>query len=94
MQFGREVKNVTVTFFGHKEIFDEIDGVLEDILIMLVEKLIQKANDEIKNACFSIEPKLINGKNESCTFCPYKDICYMKFEDIKELEYKPFKNNL
>ena len=66
----------------------------ETEMIMLVEKLIQKANDEIKNACFSIEPKLINGKNESCTFCPYKDICYMKFEDIKELEYKPFKNNL
>ena len=29
---------MTVTFFGHKEIYDEIDGVLEDVLIMLVEK--------------------------------------------------------
>ena len=27
---------MTVTFFGHKEIFDEIDGVLEDVLIMLL----------------------------------------------------------
>ena len=29
---------MTVTFFGHKEIYDEIDGVLEDVLIMFVEK--------------------------------------------------------
>lgn len=59
-------------------------------LIDLVDKLINKANKDIREAKFDIEPKLINQKNQSCTYCKYKDICYMKYDDLKELEYKPF----
>lgn len=64
----------------------------QDELIDLVDKLINKANKDIKEAKFDIEPKLINQRNQSCTYCKYKDICYMKYDDLKELEYKPFPN--
>lgn len=59
-------------------------------LIKLVEGLIHRANREIRGAEFAIAPKEINGKNESCTFCKYKDICYMKYEDLVELAVKPY----
>lgn len=59
-------------------------------LIDLVDQLINSVNKDIKSAKFDIEPKLINQKNQSCTFCKYKDLCYMKYDDLKELEYKPF----
>ncbi len=59
-------------------------------LIVLVDKLIHQANQDIRLGKFAIEPKRIQQKNESCLFCKYKDICYMKYEDIKELEYKHY----
>lgn len=59
-------------------------------LIELVENLIRRANREIRSAEFTIAPKYIDGKNESCTFCRYRDICYMKYEDLVELAVKPY----
>ncbi len=59
-------------------------------LIDLVDRLIHQANQEIRQAKFDILPKLINGKNESCMFCKYKDICYMTYDDLVELATKPF----
>ena len=31
---------------------------------------------------YQINPKVINGKNVSCAYCEYKDICFRKEEDI------------
>ena len=33
----------------------------------------------------------IDGKNISCAFCKYKDLCYMSYEDELDLPKKPFK---
>lgn len=62
----------------------------ENELIGIVDKLIHFANDRIRNAEFPIEPKRIDGINQSCMFCKYADICYKKFEDFKDLEKKPY----
>lgn len=60
-----------------------------DKLIELVDNKIEEASNNIINNKFDIDPKSINGKNVSCVFCKYKDICYMKEEDVKKLkEYK------
>jgi ATP-dependent helicase/DNAse subunit B len=60
---------------------------------LIVEKDIKNATQNILNAHFEINPKRINEENKSCTYCPFKDICYKKEEDIIDLEYKPFKDN-
>lgn len=52
---------------------EEIDSIVD-----IVDKNIKAAVDEILNGNFSINPKIIDGKNESCTFCKYKDICYLR----------------
>ena len=31
---------------------------------------------------FDINPKVINGSNESCKLCEYRDICYQREKDI------------
>lgn len=54
-------------------------------LIKLVNNKIDDAIDNILDCNFNINPKKI--KNETtCSFCPYKEICYLKEEDIVELE--------
>ena len=54
--------------------------------VSLIKKLTQQLNGEYK-----IEPKKIDGKNISCAFCKYKDLCYMSYEDELDLPKKPFK---
>ncbi len=55
-------------------------------LIEITEKNINKAFNDILNAKFDINPKRIGKNNVGCKFCKYKDICYMKEEDIVNLE--------
>ena len=54
-------------------------------MIEYTSKIIDKTIDKIIDNKFDINPKNYNGKNISCEFCEYKDICYMKEKDIKYL---------
>lgn len=54
-------------------------------MIEYTSKIIDKTIDKILDNKFDINPKNYNGKNISCEFCEYKDICYMKEKDIKYL---------
>lgn len=55
-------------------------------LIEITENNINNAFTEILDAKFDINPKRIGKNNVGCEFCKYKDICYMKEEDIVNLE--------
>lgn len=46
-----------------------------------VSEQIDKTIENIEKANFSINPKNYNGKNISCTFCKFKDICYKSIKD-------------
>lgn len=59
-------------------------------LIETVEQLIVEAFDNITEASFEINPKEINGENQSCQYCPFANICYKTNKDIKVLEEKKF----
>lgn len=60
-----------------------------DKLIEITEKNINDAFKKILDAKFDINPKRIGKNNVGCEFCKYKDICYMKEEDVVDLkEYK------
>ena len=63
----------------------------QDKIINLSNDLIIKAGTNILNGEYKIEPKKIDGKNISCTYCKYKDICYMDYEDELDLPKKEFK---
>ena len=63
----------------------------QDKIINLSNDLIIKAGTNILNGEYKIEPKRIDGKNISCTYCKYKDICYMDYEDELDLPKKEFK---
>ena len=60
-------------------------------MIVLVDNLINKASVDIHNGVFSISPKKIDGVDQSCTFCKYKDLCFVKYNDFVDLKKKEFK---
>lgn len=79
----------TTNFFkSYSKIFTEED---QNNLIALVKRLIEEASCQIHQGKFPIAPKIIDGKNESCAFCDYKDLCFSTVGDWVELPKKPFK---
>lgn len=55
-------------------------------LVKYVDNHIKTKTNEILNADFKINPKNYKGKNISCKFCTFNDLCFMKNEDIKYLD--------
>lgn len=51
-----------------KEYFDSLSSVAREHVI--------NASHSMLNNDFAINPKIVNGDNKSCKFCPYRDICY------------------
>ena len=63
-----------------------------DELVTATDEIINNVIDDISSAKFDINPKYTT-KNVACEFCKFKDICYMKEEDIvnlKNVSYKDF----
>lgn len=68
--------------FGTKKV---ISNEMVENMVKYTENYINKTTDKILAAKFPINPKNYNGDNVSCTFCQYKDICFMQEKDIKYL---------
>ncbi len=55
-------------------------------ILSYTKKIIQKDMEEILKADFKINPKIYDGKNQSCEYCNFKDICYYSQKDIVYLD--------
>ena len=66
-------------FYAYSKIID--DDTLYD-LVEYTKDYIEKKVKLILSNDFSINPKVYSGKNESCEYCSFKDLCYMKDKDL------------
>jgi len=57
-----------------------------DMLVDYIDKIIEENITDMLSCDFSINPKQIGMDNVGCKYCKYKDICYMKNEDIVKLK--------
>jgi len=86
--FIKSMKKTSKGFYVYSKI---IEDKKIDLLITLVNNKIDEAITNILSAKFDINPKRVGLENIGCSFCKYKDICYMREEDIVNLkEYKDF----
>lgn len=53
-----------------------------EILYNKSKKIIDETYQNIINGEFSISPKVIDNKHNSCSFCKYNDLCYKTYKDI------------
>lgn len=60
----------------------------------IVDKKIDEAIDNVLDRNFDINPKRIDKDLKGCEYCKFKDICYMKEEDIINLKLQSYKNFL
>lgn len=75
----KSMKTSSKGFYSYAKVLseEEIDSLIDD-----TDKLIDKTVDNILEADFAINPKIINGQSESCQFCQYSDICFKREKDI------------
>ena len=63
------------------------DNEVEDIMTS-INKALDKSLNIIDNNKFDIAPKVINNKNISCLFCPFKEVCFVSPSDYVYLSKK------
>ncbi len=80
------IKSLKVSKVGFSKYSKMLTNDEIDKLINIVHSKILEAGTDIKKAKFDINPKEIGGKMNGCTFCTYKDICFMKNADIVKLK--------
>ena len=85
----KSMKTSSKGFYSYSKVLSE-----EEInnLIDKTDKIIDKTIDDIMKADFEINPKIIDGKNVSCEFCEYKDICFRSEKDIIYINRKEDNN--
>lgn len=59
-----------------------------DEKLVEVEKQIKRVVHQVEKNNFEINPKIVDGKNISCGFCPYTSICNVKHENKVYLNRK------
>lgn len=71
----KSMKTTSNGFSSYSKVLtsDEIDTIINN-----TDKLIDAATDGILKGDFEINPKIIDGENVSCSFCEYRDICYLR----------------
>ncbi len=84
------IKSLSMTKDGFSRYAKVYAKEEQNNIISMVERLLDSASEQIQSGNFAIAPKKILGKNVSCTFCKYKDICFYEYEDLVDLSYKPF----
>ena len=73
-------------FYSYSKVIDEKQI---ESLINIVKNNIDNAFNNILECKFDINPTRVGKELIGCKYCKYKDICYMKEEDIKDKkEYK------
>ena len=70
-------------FSSYSKVISDLD--VEE-LVEYTKKHIEEKTKEIVNGDFKINPKYYDGKNISCEFCTYKDLCFYTPKDINYLE--------
>lgn len=85
------MKTSSKGFYAYSKI---LDNTQIEKINNIVDNKINEAVDNILNANFDINPKKIDKDLKGCEYCSFKDICYMKDEDIVNLKQKNYNDFL
>lgn len=80
------IKSMKTTAKGFSSYAKVLSEEEKEKIVNYTEKVIDKTLENIINSAFQINPKRIDGVNESCKYCKYKDLCFYKEEDVINLE--------
>lgn len=79
----KSLKTSSKGFYNYSKVLtnEEIEEIINKTNVLIDEVI-----DNILEADFSINPKVIDVENVSCTYCEYKDICFKNEKDITYID--------
>lgn len=81
-ELGTMIKGLRVkkdgSFYSSSKVLSEEEM---DELVLYIERLVDSVISDITKGDFRINPKVYNGKNISCMYCHFKDICFKTKEN-------------
>lgn len=83
---SKVIKSLKTTSTGFSTYSKLLSDNEMDKLSNIVFEKIKSAAENINASIFDINPKELDGKLVGCNFCKYKDICFMKNENIVKLK--------
>ena len=86
------IKSLKVTQKGFSAYSKMINNEEIDKMINIVDEKINEVINAVEKADFKINPIRIDGEMVGCAFCKFKDLCYLKEEDIKDVKGVKFKD--
>ena len=88
---SKMIKGLKTTQTGFAAYSKMINDNEIEKMISVVDNKINEVIQNTENANFKINPIRIDNKLIGCDFCKFKDLCYRKEEDIKDVTSKKFK---
>ena len=85
------IKSLKTTKTGFSHYSKMINNEEIAKMINLVDEKIDEVIKNVEQANFKIRPLRIDNKLIGCEFCKFKDLCYRKEEDIRDVSNKTFK---
>lgn len=85
-QDSQMIKGMKVSSKGFYPYTKVLSKEQMDKMIAFVDNKIEEAIQDIQNANFTINPKVIDNKNIGCEFCKFRDICYVNPKDLVSLK--------
>ncbi len=79
----KSLKTSSKGFYYYSKIINDEEI---DVLYNIVDSKIKEASKDILDSKFDINPKEMKNENIGCSFCKYKDICFMKPKDTVTLK--------
>lgn len=88
------IKSMSTTSKGFSRYAKLVNDSDIDVICNIVSENINNVIKNIENTEFSINPKRIDNELLGCKYCKFKELCYQKEEDIKDLENKKIEDIL
>lgn len=83
---SKYIKSMTFTDKGFGRFSKVLNEEDFDKLKDIAEEKINEAIKNIKKCDFTINPKILGMNNLSCTYCPYKSVCFVKEDDYVNIQ--------
>ncbi len=83
------IKGLSLTKEGQiNSRFQVLNDASYQRLLTLVDTVIKRFSEQIKDSAFFIAPKVVHQQNVSCQYCPFGELCYHDYNDLVDLDRK------
>lgn len=91
---ANNIKGIRLTnsdeFYANSKVYS--DDEFDEFIKLANDKILEASKDILKGD-FKINPIMVNGENKSCKYCEYRDICFRRNKDLRNINISKEEND-